>query len=133
MTGTVRRARPDDVPEILRLVRELATYEREPDAVHATEADLHEALFGPAPAVFAHVADAPDDIPDGGLDGMALWYLSFSSWEGRHGIHLLGIPSDVARGDTIIAPMPGTDATMLKEIDACVEAVLGVGVSTHPR
>lgn len=43
---------------------------------------------------------------------------------GRHGIHLLGVPSDVARGDTIIAPMPGTDPTMLREIDACVEAML---------
>lgn len=43
---------------------------------------------------------------------------------GRHGIHLLGVPSDPVRGDTIIAPMPGTDPTMLREIDACVEAML---------
>ncbi|WP_185975821.1 FAD/NAD(P)-binding protein [Tessaracoccus rhinocerotis] len=43
---------------------------------------------------------------------------------GRHRIHLLGIPSDAARGDTIIAPMPGTDPTMLREIDAAVEAIL---------
>lgn len=43
---------------------------------------------------------------------------------GRHGIHLLGVPSDVARGDTIIAPMPCSDPTMLREIDACVEAML---------
>ncbi|WP_147453985.1 FAD/NAD(P)-binding protein [Tessaracoccus antarcticus] len=46
---------------------------------------------------------------------------------GRHGIHLLGVPSDVARGDTIIAPMPGTDPTMLRELDACVEAMLPGG------
>lgn len=44
---------------------------------------------------------------------------------GRHRIHLLGIPCDAARGDTIIAPMPGTDPTMLREIDAAVEAMLG--------
>ncbi|GAB3812112.1 FAD/NAD(P)-binding protein [Tessaracoccus terricola] len=43
---------------------------------------------------------------------------------GRHRIHLLGIPSDVARGDTIISPMPKTDPTMLREIDAAVEAIL---------
>nr|WP_255622486.1 FAD/NAD(P)-binding protein [Tessaracoccus sp. OS52] len=44
---------------------------------------------------------------------------------GRHRIHLLGIPSDAARGDTIIAPMPKTDPTMLREIDAAVESLLG--------
>lgn len=43
---------------------------------------------------------------------------------GRHRIHLLGIPSDAARGDTIISPMPKTDPTMLREIDAAVEAIL---------
>ncbi|MEO7586437.1 MAG: FAD/NAD(P)-binding protein [Arachnia sp.] len=46
---------------------------------------------------------------------------------GRHRIHLLGVPSDVARGNTIIAPMPGSDATMLRELDACVEAMLAGG------
>ncbi len=52
---------------------------------------------------------------------------------GRHGIHLLGVPSDVVRGDTIIAPMPGTDPTMLREIDACVEAMLSTGMTFQPR
>lgn len=52
---------------------------------------------------------------------------------GRHGIHLLGIPSDVTRGDTIIAPMPGTDATMLREVDACVAAVLTASAVSHSK
>lgn len=43
---------------------------------------------------------------------------------GRFRIHLLGIPNDAARGDTVIAPMPCTDPTMLREIDAAVEALL---------
>ncbi|WP_449652024.1 hypothetical protein [Tessaracoccus sp.] len=52
---------------------------------------------------------------------------------GRHGIHLLGVPSDVVRGDTIIAPMPGTDPTMLRELDACVEAMLGAPAWAHSK
>lgn len=44
---------------------------------------------------------------------------------GRHRIHLVGIPSDAVRGDTVISPMPGTDPTMLREMDAVAEALLG--------
>ena len=52
----IRPARPDDVPTMLAFVHELAAYEREPDAVTATEDDLRAALFGPEPKVWAHVA-----------------------------------------------------------------------------
>jgi GNAT superfamily N-acetyltransferase len=85
----IRTATPDDVPTILELITELAVYEREPDAVKATEADLHAALFGSRPAAFAHVAvrqdngDAADQIA-----GFALWFLNFSTWTGKHGIYL---------------------------------------------
>ena len=54
----IRSATPADVPTILRFVRELATFEREPDAVEASEALLREALFGPAPAAEAAPAAA---------------------------------------------------------------------------
>jgi GNAT superfamily N-acetyltransferase len=85
MTGTspIRPARVDDVPVIFSLVRELAEYEREPDAVEATEDDLREALFGPSPAAFCHVAEH-----EGEVVGIALWFLNFSTWKGRYGIHL---------------------------------------------
>jgi len=66
-------------------VRELATYERAPEAVEATEPLLAEALFpsdGEA-AVFAHVAEV-----DGVVVGMAVWFVSFSTWTGRHGLYL---------------------------------------------
>ncbi|TRW44675.1 GNAT family N-acetyltransferase [Georgenia yuyongxinii] len=79
----IRRARPDDVPAILQLVKDLAAYEREPDAVRLTEFGLHAALFGDEPAVFAHVAEA-----DGVIQGFALWFRNFSTWEGVHGIYL---------------------------------------------
>jgi GNAT superfamily N-acetyltransferase len=80
-----RPAAPSDVPELLRLIVELAVYEKEPDAVKTTEADLERALFGEAPAVFAFVVDG--DEP-GELAGLAIWFLTFSTWEGVHGIHL---------------------------------------------
>jgi GNAT superfamily N-acetyltransferase len=79
----IRPAVPDDVPMVLGLIRELAAYEREPDAVVATEEGLRSALFGDSPAVFCHVAEA-----DGEVVGFALWFRNFSTWLGRHGIYL---------------------------------------------
>lgn len=83
MSGAVRTARPDDVPDVLALVRELATYEREPDAVETTEQMLHDALFGPSPVATCHVA-----VLDGQVVGMALWYVTFSTWKGVPGLWL---------------------------------------------
>jgi GNAT superfamily N-acetyltransferase len=80
---SIRTARPDDVPVIRALVQELADYEREPEAVEATEADLHAALFGAEPAAWAHVAEV-----DGEVVGFALWYRTFSTWKGRPGLWL---------------------------------------------
>jgi GNAT superfamily N-acetyltransferase len=79
----VRRARPDDVPAIVELVYGLADYERAPDECHLTAAQLDSALFGEAPAVFCHVAEH-----EGEVAGCALWFLSFSTWRGVHGIYL---------------------------------------------
>jgi len=80
---TIRTATPSDVPRILELIHSLAEYEREPDAVEATEAGLHTVLFGPNPQVFAHVAEQ-----DGHVVGMAIWFVTFSTWTGVHGIWL---------------------------------------------
>ncbi|MFI6292084.1 GNAT family N-acetyltransferase [Nonomuraea sp. NPDC050790] len=79
----IRPATPDDVPEILAMVGELADYEKAAHEVRATEAQLRAALFGERPAAFAHVAE-----DDGRLAGFALWFLSFSTWRGVHGIYL---------------------------------------------
>jgi GNAT superfamily N-acetyltransferase len=81
--NVVRPARQGDVPALVGMVRELAAYEREPDAVQLTESVLAERLFGPAPAVFAEVAEL-----DGEVVGMAVWFLSFSTWTGTHGVWL---------------------------------------------
>jgi GNAT superfamily N-acetyltransferase len=79
----IREARRDDVPTILQLIHDLATYEKEPDAVRNTVQGLEEALFGPHPRIFAHIAE-----DDGGIQGFALWFLNYSTWEGVHGIYL---------------------------------------------
>ena len=79
----IREARRDDVPTILQLIHDLAVYEKEPDAVRNTVEGLEEALFGPNPRIFAHIAE-----DDGGVQGFALWFLNYSTWEGVHGIYL---------------------------------------------
>jgi GNAT superfamily N-acetyltransferase len=79
----IRRALPGDVPAIYRLVCDLAEYERSLPEVTGTEDDLRQALFGPDPAVFAHVAEH-----DGQVAGFALWFLNYSTWLGRHGLYL---------------------------------------------
>jgi GNAT superfamily N-acetyltransferase len=83
MTATIRPARPGDEPDILRLIRALADYEREPDAVEATAEGLAAHLFADVPRVFAHVAEQ-----DGHVVGTAVWFLNFSTWTGKHGIYL---------------------------------------------
>lgn len=67
------------------MIRELAEYERALDEAVATEEQLHTCLFGPQPAIFAHMAV---DDQTGETVGFALWFLTFSTWLGRHGIYL---------------------------------------------
>lgn len=79
----IREARRADVPVILQLIHDLAVYEKEPDAVRNTVQGLEEALFGTNPSIYAHVAE-----DDAGIQGFALWFLNYSTWEGVHGIYL---------------------------------------------
>ena len=79
----IRRATAADVPAVLALVQELAVYEREPDAVVATEADLHTSLFGSDPVAQCLLAEQ-----DGAVVGFALWYRTFSTWLGKPGLWL---------------------------------------------
>lgn len=92
----IRPATPADVPTILALVRELAAFEREPDAVEATEPMLAQALFGEPPAAEAVVAEE-----DGATVGFALFFHNFSTWTGRRGLYLEDLyvtPSARGRG-----------------------------------
>ena len=80
----VRPAREADVDRIRELILDLATYERAADQVRVTPTQLRHALFGPEPTVHALVAESPD----AGVVGFALYFLSFSTWEGVPGIYL---------------------------------------------
>ncbi|WP_294390774.1 GNAT family N-acetyltransferase [uncultured Sphingomonas sp.] len=90
----IRRAMPADTAAILHLIRALATYEREPDAVRTDEAALHDTLFAADARVSAHVAES-----EGEIVGIAVWFLNYSTWTGRPGIYLEDLfVTEVARG-----------------------------------
>lgn len=79
----IREARPGDEAELHRLICALADYEREPDAVVATPADLTRVMFGDRPSVSGHVVEE-----DGRIVALALWFLNYSTWTGRNGLYL---------------------------------------------
>ena len=83
MTIGIRPAIERDVPEILAMVGELAEYEREPDAVVATEADFLRDGFGPSPAFHVLVAES-----DGKAIGFALYFFTWPTWAGRRCLYL---------------------------------------------
>lgn len=79
----LRTATEGDIPAIIQLVRELALYERDPDAAVATPELMREALFGDRAVAYAVMADV------GGVSvGFALYFFNFSTWTGRPGLYL---------------------------------------------
>ena len=79
----IRTTTEADIPVILDLIQQLAEYEREPDAVVATEAGLREVLFGAqrsAETLLALESDEPV--------GFAVYFYNFSTWLGRPGLYL---------------------------------------------
>ena len=83
MATSIRTATPADVPQILAFVHALALYERAPEAVVATEADLLRDGFGPNPFYFCLIAEH-----DGQPAGFAFYFFDYSTWLGRPGIYL---------------------------------------------
>jgi GNAT superfamily N-acetyltransferase len=79
----IRTARVEDVPIILQLIRDLATYERAPNEVTATEEQLVEVLFGPRPSAEVMLAFEEDTAV-----GFAVFFHNFSTWLGRPGLYL---------------------------------------------
>ena len=79
----IRPATQADLPAIMRLIHDLAVYEKAPDAVETNESEIGAALFAAEPKVFCSVADE-----NGEVIGIAIWFLNFSTWQGKHGIYL---------------------------------------------
>jgi len=80
---TIRPATIVDVPIILQLIRDLATYERAPNEVAATEEQLVDVLFGEGPVAEVLLA-FEDEMPI----GFAVFFHNFSTWLGRPGLYL---------------------------------------------
>ena len=78
----IRKATKNDMPSVLELIQELATFEKEPDAVVVTVDDLVRDGFSANPLFQCFVAEV-----DGEIIGMALYYYRYSTWKGKT-IHL---------------------------------------------
>ncbi|MGY4225980.1 GNAT superfamily N-acetyltransferase [Bradyrhizobium sp. USDA 4503] len=83
MSLTIRRARPDEAGLVFSLIRELAEYEKLLHEVHASEADIADALFGANPRLYCDIAEWNSEPA-----GFAVWFVNFSTFAGRHGIYL---------------------------------------------
>ena len=115
MGTLIRDAVPGDEPVILKFIEDLADYERLRNEVVATPDDLHRELFGPSPKVFCQIAEV-----DGTPAGFALWYYTFSTFQGRHGIWLEDLFVDPARRGS------GVGKALLRNLAArCVREGLG--------
>jgi GNAT superfamily N-acetyltransferase len=94
MALQIRPARPADAPTILRFIHALAEYEKLRHEADLTLADVEASFFGAAPRVFCDIADL-----DGAPVGFAVWFYSYSTFRGRHGIYLEDLFVDeAARG-----------------------------------
>jgi GNAT superfamily N-acetyltransferase len=83
MALKIRRAVEADASLVLEFIIKLAEFEKLNDQVEATDAQIAEALFGADPKVFCDIAEV-----DGMPVGFALWFYTFSTFQGRHGIWL---------------------------------------------
>ena len=87
MTGgavtLIRDARVGDEADIVSMIHELALFERAPDECTVTESHISAALFGEDPSAHCFIAEV-----DGAVAAMALWFRTFSTWDGVAGIHL---------------------------------------------
>ncbi len=79
----IRPVRRDEVGIVLQLIHDLAVYEKAPNEVEATEKELLETIFSNDPKVFCDLVEV-----DGEIAGMAIWFLNYSTWQGKHGIYL---------------------------------------------
>ena len=79
----IRPATAADADEILALIYELALYEKAPEEAKATKEQILESFFCESPQVFCEIVEV-----DGAIAGFAIWFLNFSTWQGKHGIYL---------------------------------------------
>src|ERR1700739_2394742 len=83
MSENIRRAAPEDAADIADMIHGLAEFEHAANQCTVTETQISAALFTDSPIVHGHVAEV-----DGEIAAMALWFFSFSTWDGVAGIYL---------------------------------------------
>jgi GNAT superfamily N-acetyltransferase len=80
---SIRPATIEDTDEILAMIYELALYEKAPEEAKATREQIIESFFSESPKVFCEIVEV-----DGAIAGCAIWFLNYSTWQGKHGIYL---------------------------------------------
>lgn len=115
MSLTIRPAQPGDAGLVLGFITALAEYEKLSHEVKATEADLDRDLFGAEPKIFCEIAEW-----NGAPVGFTLWFYTYSTFQGRHGIWLEDLYVDPAlRGQGI------GKALLINLAQRCVREGLG--------
>ena len=79
----IRAAVASDIDEILALIYELALYEKAPEEAKATREQIESSFFSDNPKVFCEVVEVDEEVA-----GCAIWFLNYSTWQGKHGIYL---------------------------------------------
>ncbi|MEY4469308.1 MAG: hypothetical protein RLZZ87_632 [Actinomycetota bacterium] len=108
---SIRPATIADTDEILALIYELALYEKAPEEAKATREQIIDSFFCENPKVFCEIVEV-----DGDIAGLAIWFLNYSTWQGKHGIYL---------EDLFIRPQfrgKGFGKALLKHLAAICEA-----------
>jgi GNAT superfamily N-acetyltransferase len=108
---SIRPATIADTDEIIALIYELALYEKAPEEAKATREQIIDSFFCENPKVFCEIVEV-----DGDIAGLAIWFLNYSTWQGKHGIYL---------EDLFIRPQfrgKGFGKALLKHLAAICEA-----------
>lgn len=119
---TVRRATPDDAPTIVRFIRGLAEFEREPpSSVKITEADIVRDGFGGSPRFEALIAEQ-----DAEPVGFALFFMNYSTWEGTSGLYIEDLFVDESARGTGVGRALMVDAAAIARERDCARLELSV-------
>ncbi len=108
---SIRPATINDTDQILAMIYELALYEKAPEEAKATREQIIESFFSEDPKVFCEIVEV-----DGSIAGFAIWFLNYSTWQGKHGIYL---------EDLFVRPQyrgKGFGKALLKHLAAICEA-----------
>jgi len=112
----IRRATAEDCPRLLELVKELATYERAPEAVTVTLEHFIDSGFGANPVWWAFVAEV-----GGIIQGFALYYIRYSTWKGQRMYLEDIVVTEAARGNGLGAKL--MEALIIEAKERDLEAI----------